>query len=377
MSYQEEDVEFDLSDPAVVDKYRAAANIANETLESLIPLIQQGKKIVELCATGDQIIEEKVASIYNSKKQKVEKGIAFPTCISVNNCVGHFSPFSDDTTVLKEGDIVKIDLGVHIDGFISTCAHTVICPPSEGEVQSTTGRAADVICAAYFAAECAHRLVRPGGTNTEVTKAIAEVASVFKCTPVEGVLSHQMKRYVIDGSKVIISKETKEQQVEEVTFEVNEVYEIDIVMSTGEGKPQQGDARTTVYKRDVNHNYGLRRTTSRQLFSEITKRFSATPFTLRAFDEKKARSGILELVQHELVNPYPVLYEKNGEYVAQIKFTVLLLPSSNTRLNQFNAPYVSSEYNVDENEEIQRILAMPTKRTKKKGKKAQTEQPKE
>lgn len=183
-----------------------------------------------------------------------------------------------------------------------------------------------------------------------------------------------MKRYVIDGEKVILSKETKDQKVEEYTFEVNEVYEIDIVMSTGEGKPQQGDTRTTVYKRALDHNYGLRRQTSRQLFSEIAKRFSATPFTLRAFDEKKARTGILELVQHNLVTPYPVLYEKSGEYVAQIKFTVMLLPSSNTRLNQFDAPYVSSEFNIDEHEEIQRIMAMPTKRTKKKGKKANTEQ---
>lgn len=238
MSYQEEEVEFDLSDPAVVDKYRAAANIANEALEALIPLIVPGKKIVDLCSGSDQLIEEKVSSIYNSKKAKIEKGIAFPTCISVNNCVGHFSPFSDDTTVVNEGDVVKIDLGVHIDGFISTCGHTIVCPPTEGEVQPTTGRAADVICAAYYAAECVHRLVRPGGTNTEVTKIINEVASVFNCTAVEGVLSHQIKRFLIDGSKVIISKETKDQQVDEVTFEVNEVYEIDIVMSTGEGKPQ-------------------------------------------------------------------------------------------------------------------------------------------
>lgn len=77
-----------------------------EVMVTLIPMIQHGKRIVELCSTGDQLLEEKVAGIYN--KQKVDKGIAFPTCISVNNCVGHFSPFSDDTTVINEGDVVKM-----------------------------------------------------------------------------------------------------------------------------------------------------------------------------------------------------------------------------------------------------------------------------
>jgi len=58
---------------------------------------------------GDQLIDAGVAGIYNNPKRKVDsKGVAFPTCISVNNCVGHFSPLKDDTTVLKDGDLVKM-----------------------------------------------------------------------------------------------------------------------------------------------------------------------------------------------------------------------------------------------------------------------------
>lgn len=52
----------------------------------------------------------------------------------------------------------------------------------------------------------------------------------------EGVLSHQMKRFVIDGNKVILNKATPEHKVEEFEFEENQCYAIDIVMSTGEGK---------------------------------------------------------------------------------------------------------------------------------------------
>ena len=59
-------------------------------------------------------------------------GIAFPCCISVNNCICHFSPLSNDPdTILKAGDVTKIDLGAHIDGFIAVVAHTGIeyAPP--------------------------------------------------------------------------------------------------------------------------------------------------------------------------------------------------------------------------------------------------------
>jgi methionine aminopeptidase len=64
-----------------------------------------GKKIVDLCALGDGVIEEGVAAVF---KGQAEKGVAFPTCISANHCVGHFSPFRADTVALQEGDVVKV-----------------------------------------------------------------------------------------------------------------------------------------------------------------------------------------------------------------------------------------------------------------------------
>lgn len=53
---------------------------------------------------------------------------------------------------------------------------------------------------------------------------------------VEGVLSHEVKKHLIDGNKVIINKETFEQKVDAFSFDKNEVYVLDIMVSTGEGK---------------------------------------------------------------------------------------------------------------------------------------------
>lgn len=62
------------------------------------------------------------------------------------------------------------------------------------------------------------------------------------------------------------------------------------------------------------------------------------PFNLRVFDdEKKARMGVMECVTHKLVTPYPVLWEKPGEVVAQFKYTVLITPEGPKRIT--GAPF--------------------------------------
>lgn len=114
-----------------------------------------------------------------------------------------------------------------------------------------SGRKADVILAAYNALRAAERLIREQGTNTEVTQAILKVATEYETNPVEGVLSHKMKKHLIDGNDVILSKEAPDQKVEEFEFTPGDVFGLDIFVSTGEGKPKEGDYRTTVFKREL------------------------------------------------------------------------------------------------------------------------------
>ena len=110
---------------------------------------------------------------------------------------------------------------------------------------------------------------------------------------------------------------------------------------------------------------------SRALFNEINAKHPSLPFSLRAFDEKKSRMGIIECVKHGLYQPYPVYYEKDGEFIAQFKFTVLVLPSSIQKLVAAPLPFVTSEYSITE-PKLSAILSMGLKRAnnnKKKKKK--------
>ena len=81
--------------------------------------------------------------------------------------------------------------------------------------KKVTGKKADVIVAARKAYEAAIRLIKEGNMNTQVTKMISKISEIYKVNPLEGVLSHKVKRNQLDGNKVIINKETPDQKVEE------------------------------------------------------------------------------------------------------------------------------------------------------------------
>ena len=67
--------------------------------------------------------------------------------------------------------------------------------------------------------------------------------------------------------------------------------------------------------------------------SEAEKKYGMMPFSLRNFEEEgKARLGITECVKHDLMEPYPVYYDKDGEFVAEFKFTVLIMPNNTMKI---------------------------------------------
>merc|ERR1712139_266575 len=141
------------------------------------------------------------------------------------------------------------------------------------------------------------------------------------------------KKHVIDGNQCIISVETPDEKVDEFEFEMNEVYCIDVVMSTGEGKTKETELRHTVYKRAPETSYILKTQKARQFLHEVNKRFPALPFSLRQIeDEQVARVGVSEAKRHELLEEYPVLRERPEDMVAKFKFTVLLLPGGTKKI---------------------------------------------
>ncbi|XP_012679716.1 proliferation-associated protein 2G4b isoform X1 [Clupea harengus] len=372
MSGDDDQQDQTIADDLVVTKYKMGADIANLAVRMMVEIAKPGVSVLSLCEKGDAFVMAETSKVFKKEKD-IKKGTAFPTCVSVNNCVCHFSPLKSDVDyMLKDGDLVKVDLGVHVDGFISNVAHSFVVGANKDN--PVTGRKADVIKAAHLCAEAALRLVKPGNQNSQVTEAWNKIAESFKCTAIEGMLSHQLKQHVIDGDKTIIQNPTEQQRKdhEKAEFEVHEVYAVDVLISSGEGKAKDSGQRTTVYKRDPSKQYGLKMKTSRMFFSEVERRFDAMPFTLRAFeDEGKARLGVVECAKHELLQPFNVLHEKEGEFVAQFKFTVMLMANGPLRITggPLEPELYQSEHDVQDPELKALLQSSASRKAQKKKKK--------
>lgn len=105
--------------------------------------------------------------------------------------------------------------------------------------EEAQGRKADAILAAYKGVQALFRLLKPGAKNNELTPVLSQIAQAYECTPLEGVLSHEVKRHFIDGTKVIINKETPDQKVDEAEVQVNDVFVLDVFVTTGDGKTKE------------------------------------------------------------------------------------------------------------------------------------------
>uniref|UniRef100_A0A1Q3EZG7 Putative metallopeptidase n=1 Tax=Culex tarsalis TaxID=7177 RepID=A0A1Q3EZG7_CULTA len=347
-----------IADNTVVQKYKVAGNIVNKALQTLIQGCKVGASAKALCQKGDHILEQETGKKYKNEPE-MKKGIAFPTCLSVNNCICHFSPSKNDPDyTLKAGDVVKIDLGAHIDGFIAVAAHTIVVGAT-AEAKAS-GRAADVVLAAYHASQAALRLLKDGTSNYAVTEAVQKIAAEYKCKPIEGMLSHQLKQFKIDGEKTIIQNPTiaQKKEHEKCTFEKYEVYAMDVLVSTGEGLGKELDTKVSIYKK-TEENYLLKLKASRAFYAEVKKKYGTMPFNLRNFEEEaKAKMGVHECVTHKLVEPFQVLYEKHNEIVAQFKNTVLILPNGLTVVtgSPFDQGCYESEHSLQD-EEMKKLLA--------------------
>lgn len=275
---------------------------------------------------------------------------------------------------LKVGDIVKMDLGCHIDGYIAVAAHTCVVKESaDAEAPPIDDDLGTVAVAAYNAMLVAAASISAGAKNEDVTAAVERVAKAYGITPISSVRMHQMKRYVLDGVKEVALKaplpdDPEEEKVPECTFEQAEVYAVDVAMSTGDGKARPGELRTTVYKRNVEKQYHLKVKASRQVLAEVDKKFPTLPFTLRHLsDVRTARLGINECISHGLLTPYPSLHDYSGK-VAHFKCTVLLLPSGTSRVTGLDLPeYFKTDKQPDE--ETQKILTEIEEAEAKKAKK--------
>ncbi len=347
-----------IEEQSILDKYKAAAEIADHVINHITPKVIPGADIATLCKEADDLIDEQCKTVFHSKKtKKLRRGIAFPTSISVNHILGNYTPLPEESTTLEEGDVAKIDLGVHIDGYIAISGHTVnVAADTAAKV---SGRAADVMLAVHAAKEAALRTIIAGNKNTQVTEVVNKTVEEYKCKVVKGVFSHKLKKHVIDGEDVIAS--TPGQRCEEYEFHPGDVFGLEIFVSSGTGKPRASEYKTNIYKRRLENTYLLKSDKARSFLKQVNTRYPAMPFSLRHFEDMTTvRIGVKHCLDHDLIEPFAVIEEEKGEVVAHWKATVAILANGTVFLSgnmDLNKDNFETE-NTIESQELKDLLAV-------------------
>jgi len=255
----------------------------------------------------------------------LESGIGFPTGLSRNNCAAHYTPNAGDTSVLQSGDVLKVDIGVHVKGRILDSAFTM-----------TFDHTYDKLIEAVKAAT--NTGIREAGIDVrlgEIGAAIQETMESYevevngKIHPVksiENLSGHSINLYRIHGGKsVLLVKNDDPTKMEE-----GEYFAIETFGSTGRGRVVES-GECSHYAKIYDHpRVPLRLTSAKSLLNTITKTFGTLPFCRRYLDrvgESKYLLALNHLVAQGIVQEYPPLCDSRGSMTAQFEHTILLRPT--------------------------------------------------
>jgi len=282
-----------------LEKYEEAGRIASKVRERMRSVVKEGMRIVKICEEAEEAI------------RRMGGKPAFPCNVSVNEVAAHYtSPPGDERTIPK-GSIVKIDIGVHVDGYIADTAATVCFNPEYEEMVQTS----------QIALETAIRTIRPGIFTSELGSKVQRVIESRGFKPISNLTGHQIGRYMIHAGKSLPN-------VSHVSFRrirEGEVYAIEPFVTTleAEGKVIEGN-ESHIFRFLKRKNPKQRK--SKKLLRFIEKKFRTLPFAKRWLKKYGVldESAFMDLLESRCLLAYPVFVEASGKYVAQSEHTVYI-----------------------------------------------------
>jgi len=283
-----------------VEKLVRAGKIAREAATLATKLIKPGMRVSEIAFTIESYIEERGGKP------------AFPVNIGINYVAAHYTPLYNDPLVIPDQGVIKIDLGVHVDGYIADTAISVALSPAyEGLVE-----------AARSALENALKIIHPGIRAVEIGRVIENSIKSYGFNPIKNLSGHSIDRYIIH-SGVTIPNYNDILARHRLT---EGVYAIEPFATNGSGFVKELDT-TTIYA--LKRARTKLRNNISELYEKIYKDRLTLPFTLRWYvtsvEEYHMYLELLRYLEKEkLLVKYPVLVEKTNGYVSQFEHTIII-----------------------------------------------------
>ena len=281
-----------------LEAYRKAGKLVAEVREQVRPLVKPGVTLLEIAETVEDLI--------------AQKGVkpAFPCNVSVNEIAAHYSPPADDDSTIKEGDMVKVDVGVHVDGYIGDTAFTI-----------ATGEKQELVQTVERALEAEIAAIKPGIDVGELGKIVEEIATAAGFKPIRNLTGHSLARWNLHAGLTVpnVKGETGQK------LSVGDVVALEPFVTDGAGYVED---QQKVYILRFLYDRPVRLRMARELLRDVKRAYDGLPFAERWLAKKMSKLR-LELTLRELVGvgallPYHVLAERAGGKVAQAEHTVII-----------------------------------------------------
>jgi methionyl aminopeptidase len=279
--------------PEDLERWREASRIAARARELGLRLVVPG-------ARRRDVADAIEASIRSAGAEP-----SFPANLSRNDEAAHYTPDPADTVEFVAGDLVKVDVGAHLDGAISDTADTV--EVGGGHRHENLVRAAREGLRAGIAE------VRPGVRVDRISAAIAGAIRARGLKPMENLTGHSIERYLLHAGKSIPNVPG----MSDATLEEGEIIAIEPFATNGVGLIENGTFGNIVRFRS---DPGAKEPALSDLFA----RFRTLPFTLRWVAREEDRVALTR--GRRFLQTYPIFVERGRGLVAQAEHTVLVGP---------------------------------------------------
>jgi methionyl aminopeptidase len=281
-----------------VEGFKEAGEISKKAKALVRKLVKPGASVLDIVNQVEGLIE----------KEGAKPG--FPLNFSINTVAAHYTPPSGAELEVGEDDIIKIDTGVHVDGYPADTAITISTSESETHL--------NLIAAAEAALEKAIEIVSPGIRVGEIGAVIQKEIESYVLKPIENLCGHSVERYNLHAGMTIPNVAGKGPELKE-----GMAIAIEPFSTNGLGRVSDAqDVYIYEYMRDV----PTRNRDSRKIHSMARDDFSKLPFATRwlGIPELKSRIALKELVNNKAIYSYPVLKEAGGGLVAQAEHTMIV-----------------------------------------------------
>ena len=281
-------------DAQELEKYRKAGDILARIREEASSMIDVGVSILE------------VANFVEEKTRELGGEPAFPCNISRDRVAAHDTPRPQDESVFGE-EMVKLDIGVHVDGYIADSAVTV-----------DLGGHPDLVEASRAGLSAAIELVEPGVSTATLGAAIEEAIRGYGYNSVANLTGHGLGRYQAHGEPSVPNRSIEKG----VILSQGDVIAIEPFATDGIGRiseAREAEIFSFVAKRPV------RAPPARALLKLVQENYSTLPFARRWLSGERIDYALNQLLRAGVLHRYPLLWEAEGTLVSQAEHTVIVM----------------------------------------------------